>query len=62
MVVIDGSIYVQGGFGWRNRCGKIHATATCWLEELSVGLADGIGIGFPVEKLIAIGDKAGIRR
>jgi len=57
---INGSICIHEGGGWRNCCEKIHAMAACWLEELSVGMADGVGSRCPMGKLIAIGDKAGI--
>jgi len=41
----DGSIGRHEGGGWSNRCRKIHPVSACWLEEVSVEMADGVGIG-----------------
>jgi len=58
----DGSIGRHEGGGWSNRCRKIQPVSACWLEEVSVEMADSVGIGCQMGKLIAIGDKAGIMR
>jgi len=36
--------------------------AVCWLEDLSVEMGDGVGIGFPMGRLITIGDRAVIQQ